>query len=164
MIAVMLVIFFMFMYYSVGGLIANFSIILNVTLIISVLAAFQGTLTLPGIAGLILTIGMAVDANILIFERIREEMAKGRSLRSSIDEGFGKAYSAIIDSNITTGITAMILYFLGTGPIQGFALTLLIGIFGTLFTGIMVTRAIIELFIAKGATQFNFGQPKIIKS
>jgi preprotein translocase subunit SecD len=164
MIAVMLVIFFMFMYYSVGGLIANFSIILNVTLIISVLAAFQGTLTLPGIAGLILTIGMAVDANILIFERIREEMAKGRSLRSSIDEGFGKAYSAIIDSNITTGITAMILYFLGTGPIQGFALTLLIGIFGTLFTGIMVTRAIIELFFAKGATQFNFGQPKIIKS
>ncbi|MFH1051469.1 MAG: protein translocase subunit SecD [bacterium] len=163
-IATILVILFMLIYYKKGGMIADIAVILNIALIISVLAAFQGTLTLPGIAGLILTLGMAVDANILIFERIREELYKGRSLRSAIDEGFSKAYSAIIDSNITTGITAMILYFLGTGPIQGFALTLLIGIFGTLFTGIMVSRAIIELFIARGATSFNFGQPKVIKS
>ncbi|ROL61961.1 protein translocase subunit SecD [Bacteroidetes/Chlorobi group bacterium ChocPot_Mid] len=163
-IATILVILFMILYYRKGGIIADFAVILNIILIIAVLAAFQGTLTLPGIAGLILTLGMAVDANILIFERIREELFKGRSLRSAIDEGFSKAYSAIIDSNITTGITAVILYFLGTGPIQGFALTLLIGIFGTLFTGIMVSRAIIELLIAKGATSFNFGQPKVIQS
>lgn len=164
LISAFLVVFYMIMYYNIGGIIADFAVLLNITLILAVLAAFQGTLTLPGIAGLILTIGMAVDANILIFERIREELAKGRSLRSSVDEGFSKAYSAIIDSNITTGITAIILYFLGTGPIQGFALTLLIGIFGTLFTGIMVSRAIIELVIAKGTTSFNFGQPKNIKS
>jgi SecD/SecF fusion protein len=163
-IAAGLVILFMLIYYSIGGLIADFAVLLNITLIISILAAFQGTLTLPGIAGLILTIGMAVDANILIFERIREELRKGRSLRSAVDEGFSKAYSAITDSNITTGITAMILYFLGTGPIQGFALTLLIGIFGTLFTGIMVSRAIIELSLSKGATKFSFGQPKYVES
>ncbi|MFC2130833.1 protein translocase subunit SecD [Bacteroidota bacterium] len=162
--AALLIIFYMMIYYNKGGFVADFAVILNITLVVSVLAAFKGTLTLPGIAGLILTLGMAVDANILIFERIREELAKGRSLRSAIDEGFGKAYSAIIDSNITTGITAMILYFLGTGPIQGFALTLLIGIFGTLFTGIMVSRAVIELILANGATKFSFGQPKIVKS
>jgi len=162
--AALLIIFYMIIYYNKGGFVADFAVILNITLVVSVLAAFKGTLTLPGIAGLILTIGMAVDANILIFERIREELAKGRSLRSAIDEGFGKAYSAIIDSNITTGITAMILYFLGTGPIQGFALTLLIGIFGTLFTGIMVTRAVVELTLASGATKFSFGQPKVVKS
>ena len=163
-ISAILVLLYMFMYYSTAGIIADFAVALNIILIVSILAAFKGTLTLPGIAGLILTIGMAVDANILIFERIREELFKGRSLRSAVDEGFSKAYSAIIDSNITTGITAFILYFLGTGPIQGFALTLLIGIFGTLFTGIMVSRAIIELLLARGATKFSFGQPKIVKS
>jgi len=161
-IAALLVILYMFIYYSRGGLVADFAVLLNVILIVAVLAAFQGTLTLPGIAGLILTLGMAVDANVLIFERIREELHRGRSLRSAVDEGFSKAYSAIIDSNITTAITAAILYFLGTGPIQGFALTLLIGIFGTLFTGIMVSRAVIELSLSKGATHFNFGQPKAI--
>ena len=162
-IAAVLVILFMFIYYSKGGLVADFAVLLNITLIIAVLAAFQGTLSLPGIAGLILTLGMAVDANVLIFERIREELFKGRSLRSAIDEGFSKAYSAIIDSNITTALTAMILYFLGTGPIQGFALTLLIGIVGTLFTAIMVTRAVIELSLARGVTHYNFGQPKYSK-
>ncbi len=159
-----LIILYMIFYYSIGGIIADFAVSLNIILIVSVLAAFKGTLTLPGIAGLILTLGMAVDANILIFERIREELRKGRSFRSAIDEGFGKAYSAIIDTNITTGITAMILYFLGAGPIQGFALTLLIGIFGTLFTGIMVSRAVIEIALAKGADSFSFGQPKVVES
>jgi SecD/SecF fusion protein len=119
------------------------------------------TLTLPGIAGIILTIGMAVDANVLIFERIREELHRGRSIRSAIDEGYSKALSAIIDSNITTGITASILYFLGTGPIQGFALTLLIGIFCTLFTAILVTRAIVEVTMGAGAKTYNFGQPAV---
>lgn len=163
-IAAALVILFMLMYYSKGGLVADFAVMLNIALIIAVLAAFQGTLSLPGIAGLILTIGMAVDANVLIFERIREELFKGRSLRSAIDEGFSKAYSAIIDSNVTTALTAMILYFLGTGPIQGFALTLLIGIVGTLFTAIMVSRAVIELSLARGAAHYSFGQPKYVKS
>ncbi len=161
--AFILVILYMIIYYGKGGMVADFAIILNVVLIIAVLSAFNGTLTLPGIAGIILTIGMAVDANILIFERIREELVKGRSLRSAIDEGFNKALSAILDSNITTGMTGIILFYFGSGPIQGFALTLIIGIFGTLFTGIMVSRAVIELSISGGATHFSFGQPKTIQ-
>lgn len=162
-IAVMLVILFMALYYAVGGVVANFAVVLNISLLISVLASFGGTLTLPGIAGIILTLGMAVDANILIFERIREELAKGRSIRSSIDEGFGKALSAVMDSNITTFLTALILFYFGSGPIQGFAMTLMIGILGTLFTAIVVTRAVIEIFIIRGATTFNFGQPKNVQ-
>lgn len=162
--ATLLVIFFMLIYYSVAGFIANVAVVINVFLIIAVLAAFQGTLTLPGIAGIILTIGMAVDANILIYERIREELYRGRSLRSAIDEGFSKALSAILDSNITTFITGLILYFVGTGPIQGFAMTLMIGIIGTLFTAIMVTRAMFEIVLSRGATTFNFGQPKVSKA
>ncbi len=160
LIAAILVILFMMLYYNAAGIIANIAVIINVLLILAILAAFQGTLTLPGIAGIILTIGMAVDANILIFERIREELLKGRSLRSAVDEGFGKALSAILDSNITTFITGMILFFVGTGPIQGFALTLMIGILGTLFTGIVLSRKMFEILLARGITTFNFGQPK----
>jgi protein-export membrane protein SecD len=154
----------MAIYYNKGGLIADFAVLLNILLIISILTAFSGTLTLPGIAGIILTMGMAVDANVLIFERIREELYKGRSLRSAVDEGFSKALSAIIDSNITTFITGLILFFLGSGPIQGFAMTLMIGIGGTLFTGILVSRAIIEIAIIRGATEFSFGQPKSVNA
>jgi preprotein translocase subunit SecD len=161
LIAVILVVLYMIMYYGVGGALADFAVLLNVSLILSVLAALGGTLTLPGIAGIILTIGMAVDANVLIFERIREELDNGRSMRSAIDEGHRKALSAIIDSNVTTFFTGAILYFLGTGPIQGFALTLMIGILGILFTAIVVTRAIIEIFMTKGVASFDFGQPKI---
>ncbi len=161
LIAIILVILYMVFYYGASGAIADFAVVLNVGLILSVLAALGGTLTLPGIAGIILTMGMAVDANVLIFERIREELDHGRSLRSSVDEGFKRALSAILDSNITTFLTGAILFYLGSGPIQGFALTLMIGIVGTLFTGIMVTRAIIEMFIAKGASSFDFGQPKV---
>jgi preprotein translocase subunit SecD len=160
LIAAILVILFMLLYYNVAGLIANLAIMINVLLILAILAAFQGTLTLPGIAGIILTIGMAVDANILIFERIREELLRGRSLRSAVDEGFGKALSAILDSNITTFLTGMILYFVGTGPIQGFALTLMIGILGTLFTGVYLSKKMFEILLARGITSFNFGQPK----
>lgn len=163
-IAFLLVIIYMIQYYGRGGIVADFVVMLNVTLILAVLAALKGTLTLPGIAGIILTIGMAVDANVLIFERIREELAHGRSLRSAVDEGFKKALSAILDSNITTFITGIILYYFGSGPIQGFALTLMIGILGTLFTGIMITRAIIEISIANGATHYSFGQPKTIEA
>lgn len=159
-IAFVLVILYMIFYYNKGGFVADFAVLLNVLLILSALAALKGTLTLPGIAGIILTIGMAVDANVLIFERIREELEKGRTLKSAIDEGFGKALSAIVDSNITTGITATVLLILGTGPIQGFATTLLIGILATMFTAIVITRKIIDIFVIRGATEFSFGQPK----
>lgn len=157
-IAFALVVLFMAIYYGKGGMVANFAVILNVVLIITFLAVIQGTLTLPGIAGIILTIGMAVDANVLIFERIREEMAKGRSTRAAIDEGYSKALSAILDSNITTFITALILYFQGSGVIQGFALTLIFGIFATLFTAILVTRAIVEMSLKGPDSKFSFGQ------
>lgn len=162
-VAFLLVIIFMVFYYNKGGMIADIAVLINVMLIMSILAALSGTLTLPGIAGIILTIGMAVDANVLIFERIREELYKGRSLRSAVDEGFSKALSAIMDSNITTFFTGMILYYFGSGPIQGFALTLMIGIGGTLFTAIFIARAFIDISILKGATEFNFGQPKIVQ-
>lgn len=161
--AVLLVVAFMVLYYRTGGLVANLAVIINVILIIAGLAALGGTLTLPGIGGIILTIGMAVDANILIFERIREEIRRGRGMRSAIDEGFSKALSAIVDSNITTALTGIILYFLGTGPIQGFALTLLLGIATTLFTAIIVSRAMMELTMPENGN-YNFGQPKDINA
>ena len=164
LIATILVILFMILYYSWAGFIANIAVVINIALLMAILAAFQGTLSLPGIAGIILTLGMAVDANILIYERIREELFKGRSLRSSVDEGFSKALSAILDSNITTFITGLILYFVGTGPIQGFAMTLMIGILTTLFTAIMVTRAMFEIILARGVTSFSFGQSKTVKA
>ncbi len=157
--AVVLVIAFMILYYRTGGMVANVAVLINVILMLAGLAALKGTLTLPGIGGIILTIGMAVDANILIFERIREEIRRGRGLRSAIDEGFSKALSAIVDSNITTALTGIILLILGTGPIQGFAFTLLIGIATTMFTAIIVSRAILELTMPASGT-YNFGQPK----
>jgi preprotein translocase subunit SecD len=158
-VAAILVVLFMIVYYVSAGMIADFAVVINIVLVVAILAAFGGTLTLPGIAGLILTLGMAVDANILIYERIREELYRGRSLRAAVDEGFSKALSAILDSNITTFITGLILYYLGTGPIKGFAITLMIGIVMTLFTGITLSRAIFEIVLARGATQFNLGQP-----
>lgn len=154
-----LVVLFMLVYYSTGGLVADLAVLVNVVGLVALLAAFGGTLTLPGIGGLILTIGMAVDANILIFERIREELRKGRSLKASVDEGYSKALSAILDSNITTFITGLILFYFGTGPVQGFAVTLMLGIVMTLFTAILVTRAVFNLMIASGANNINFGQP-----
>lgn len=157
--AVVLVIAFMILYYRTGGMVANVAVLINVILMLAGLAALKGTLTLPGIGGIILTIGMAVDANILIFERIREEIRRGRGLRSAIDEGFSKALSAIVDSNITTALTGIILLILGTGPIQGFAFTLLIGIATTMFTAIIVSRAILELTMPASGS-YNFGQPK----
>lgn len=161
LIAAILVLLFMMVYYSTGGVFANIAVILNISLLVGVLASLGGTLTLPGIAGIILTLGMAVDANVLIYERIREELRKGRTFKSAIDEGFGKALSAILDSNITTFITGLILFYLGSGPIQGFALTLMIGIIGTLFTAIVLTRAMIELTMQFGAERISFGEKKL---
>ncbi len=153
------VVLFMLLYYAKGGVISDIAVLINVVLILTLLSAFQGTLTLPGIAGLILTIGMAVDANILIFERIREERNRGKSLRAAIEEGFSKSLSAILDSNITTFLTAGVLWYFGSGPIQGFAVTLMIGIVMTVFTAVVVSRALFELMAnvnEKGA-EFNLG-------
>jgi preprotein translocase subunit SecD len=137
-----LVVLFMLIYYKWSGGIAVLALIFQVQIILGVLAGFGGTLTLPGIAGLILTIGMSVDANVLIFERIREELRSGKTVRSAIDMGYHKALSAIMDSNVTTVIAGLILYEFGTGPIKGFAVTLVIGLLSNMFTSIFVTREI----------------------
>jgi preprotein translocase subunit SecD len=142
---------FMIFYYQKAGGIASATLIFSVLFILGILAGFGATLTLPGIAGIILTIGMAVDANVLIYERIREELATGKTAKASIDSGYAKAYSAIFDSNITTFFTGLILYQFGTGPIQGFALTLMIGIAASLFSALVMARLIFDYMVSKGA-------------
>ncbi|MGD8617699.1 MAG: protein translocase subunit SecD [Gammaproteobacteria bacterium] len=139
------VLFFMALYYRVFGLVADIALAMNLVLIVAVLSMLQATLTLPGIAGIVLTVGMAVDANVLIFERIREEMRNGNSPHASIQAGYEKAFSTIADANITTLIAAIVLLSYGTGPIKGFAVTLSIGIVTSMFTAIMGTRAVINL-------------------
>ncbi len=145
-----LVFFFMVFYYGGVGFIANTALILNILLILGGMGLFHGTLTLPGIAGIILTIGMAVDANVLINERIRDELKSGKSVRASVANGYEKAFSAIFDSNVTTLIAAFFLFQFGTGPIRGFAVTLTIGLLSSLFTAIVVTRSIFDYLISKG--------------
>jgi len=140
-----LVMVFMALYYMRAGLVANISLIVNALLMLGAIAAFDVTLTLPGIAGIILTIGMAVDANVLIYERIREELRAGKTINNSIDVGFDKAFAAIFDSNITTLFVALILLWQGTGAIKGFAMTLSIGIFTTLFTAVFLTRLLFNI-------------------
>ncbi|KIX11306.1 protein translocase subunit SecD [Dethiosulfatarculus sandiegensis] len=144
-----LVIVFVIVYYQISGLVANVALILNVFLIGAALAAFQASLTLPGIAGIILTIGMAVDANVLIFERIREELRLGKTPAAAIEAGYGKATLTILDANVTTLIAAVVLFQFGTGPIRGFAVTLSIGILSSLFTAIVVTKLIFEIALSK---------------
>jgi preprotein translocase subunit SecD len=143
----LLVVLFIAIYYKGAGLVANFALILNVILIAAGLAFFQATLTLPGMAGIILTIGMAVDANVLIFERIREEIRLGKTPRAAVDGGYSKATLTILDANVTTLIAALVLFQFGTGPIKGFAVTLSIGILASLFTAIVVTRLIFDYLI-----------------
>lgn len=145
----LLVIVFMAVYYASSGWVANAALMVNVFFIVGILAQLSASLTLPGIAGIVLTIGMAVDANVLIFERIREEMRNGKSLIEGISLGFDRAFWTIFDSNITTLLTAFFLYSFGTGPIKGFATTLMIGIVCSFFTAVFVSRIIIELIIAK---------------
>ena len=134
---------FMFATYGLFGLIANIAVAFNVAMIIGVLSVFNATLTLPGIAGIVLTVGMAVDSNVLIYERVREEVRAGRSAISSLDAGFARALATIIDSNITTFIAAAVLFFIGSGPVRGFALTLGIGIITTVFTAFTLTRLMV---------------------
>jgi preprotein translocase subunit SecD len=139
------VLLFMAVYYKVFGLVANLALALNLVLMVSILSIFQATLTLPGIAGIVLTVGMAVDANVLIFERIREEIRLGNTPQAAIYSGYSKAFGTIADANITTFIAAIVLFGFGTGPIQGFAVTLMIGIVSSMFTAIFGTRAVINL-------------------
>ena len=148
--AFILVILYMFFYYSRAGLVADLALFANVFFIVGVLASMGAVLTLPGIAGIVLTLGMAVDANVIIYERVREEVRAGKGIRVAVDEGFKHSYSAIIDGNVTTLITAIVLYIFGSGPIQGFATTLIIGILSSLFTAILVSRMIIEARLKKG--------------
>ncbi len=148
-IALAFVLVFMLISYGTFGLMANIALLVNISLILALLSSLQATLTLPGIAGIVLTVGMAVDANVLIFERIREEIAAGRSAISAIDIGYSRAMSTIVDSNLTTLIAAMILFSLGTGPIKGFSVTLGVGIMTSFFSAIMVTRLMIVLWLSK---------------
>ena len=143
------VVVFMMIYYLLSGAIANVALCLNILIILSALAAFRATLTLPGIAGILLTIGMAVDANVLIFERTREELRMGKTPRAAIEGGYAKALVTILDANITTLIAALFLFQFGTGPIKGFAVTLTIGLTASLFTAIVCTRVIFDLFLSK---------------
>jgi preprotein translocase subunit SecD len=151
------VLLFMIMYYRFSGVTSDLAVLFNVLFILGILAGFRATLTLPGIAGMLLTVGMAVDANILINERIREELGVGKTLRAAIDAGYSRAMPAIVDSNITTIITCIILYQFGSGPIQGFALTLLIGIVCSMFTAIVLTRVVMEMTADKNAKLVTFG-------
>lgn len=141
---------FMILYYRTAGFVADFALMFNILFILGVMAGFQATLTLPGIAGIVLTIGMAVDANVLINERIREELEGGKTLRAAIDAGYSKAFTAILDSNVTTLLTGIILYQFGSGPIQGFAMTLMIGIAASMFSAIVITRLIFDFMIDRG--------------
>ena len=150
LIALILVLVWMLFYYGKAGIFSNIALILNITLIFGILAGLGAVLTLPGIAGIVLTIGIAIDANVLIYERIKEELAKGKGQKEAVNDGFSNALSSILDANITTGLTALILFVLGTGPIKGFATTLLIGILTSLFTAIFISRLLIDWYINKG--------------
>ena len=143
----LLVILFMMVYYRWSGVVANSAVLLNIVLLMGTLAAFKATLTLPGIAGIILVIGMAVDANVLIFERVREEIRNGKTPRLAVEAGYGKAFLTILDSNVTTLIAALFLFGFGTGPVKGFAVTLTIGIIASMFTAVFVTRIVFDHFV-----------------
>jgi len=147
-VGIILVFAYMFIYYKLPGLVADVALLAYTAILLGVLSAIHAVLTLPGIAGIILSVGMAVDANVLIFERIREELAEGKRLRSAIDVGFNRAFRTILDSNVTTLITAVVLFYVGTGSVRGFAVTLGIGILVSMFTAIVVTKTILNYFVA----------------
>lgn len=149
----LLVLMFMLIYYKGLGLVANISLSLNFLFIISILTSLQATLTLPGVAGIILTIGMAVDANVIIFERIKEELAKGSGFRSAVRNGFSQAFAAIFDANVTTAAVCVVLMSFGTGPVRGFAVTLISGIITSLFTSVFISRSILEMKILNKTTK-----------
>ncbi|MCL4127255.1 UNVERIFIED_CONTAM: hypothetical protein GTU68_031366 [Idotea baltica] len=156
MIAMAIVLLWMVFYYGKAGIFADIALLFNILLIFGVLTSLGAVLTLPGIAGIVLTIGMSVDANVLIFERIKEELAKGKGKREAVQDGFSNALSSILDANITTGLTAVILFIFGTGPIKGFATTLLIGILTSLFTAIFITRLLVDWYLSGRERRLDF--------
>jgi SecD/SecF fusion protein len=161
LIALLIVLFWMVFYYGKAGVFSDVALGLNILFIFGVLTSFGAVLTLPGIAGIVLTIGMSVDANVLIYERIKEELLKGKGLKESINDGFGGALSSILDANVTTLLTGIILYIFGTGPVKGFATTLMIGIVTSLFSAIFITRILIEWYTNRGGKlTFNTGITK----
>lgn len=145
----LLVVLIMVLYYKLSGLVANLALALNLIFMMAMLSMFKASLTLPGIAGIVLTLGMAVDANVLIFERIREEVRLGKSARLAVEAGFSKALSSIVDANVTTLIAALVLFQFGTGPVKGFAVTLSVGIISSMFTAIFVSRLVFDFFLAR---------------
>ena len=156
-VGLLLVVLFMIMYYHTAGIVADVALLLNVILILGILAGFNATLTLPGIAGIVLTIGMAVDANVLIYDRVREEQNTGKTLKAAIAAGYEQSLSAILDANITTFFMGVILYSFGVGPIQGFAVTLMAGILSSLFTAIIVTRLIFDYMVEERRMDVSYG-------
>ena len=161
MIALILVLIWMIFYYGKAGIFSDIALLLNILLIFGILSGLGAVLTLPGIAGIVLTVGIAVDANVLIYERIREELHKGKGQKDAVRDGFSNALSSILDANITTGLTALILFVFGTGPIKGFATTLLIGIVTSLFTAIFITRLLIDWWVNRGGKlEFSTGLTK----
>ncbi len=145
----LVVVLFMLIYYRIGGLLADLALIFNIFLLLAVLAALRATLTLPGLAGIALTIGMAVDANVLVFERIREELRAGKTPMAAVDTGYSRALTTIIDANATTIITAIALYFIGSGPVRGFAITLTVGLIINVLTAVFLTRFVFDWFLAR---------------
>ncbi|MBX2819639.1 MAG: protein translocase subunit SecD [Rhodothermaceae bacterium] len=157
LVGLLLVALFMILYYRTAGIVADIALIINIIFIFGILAGFSATLTLPGIAGIVLTIGMAVDANVLIFERVREERSTGKTLKAAIDGGYSKALSAIFDANITTFFVGAILYSFGVGPIKGFAVTLMAGILASMFSAIIITRLIIDYMVIDRRMSVSYG-------
>lgn len=149
-IGLLAILLFMIAYYRVPGLVANFSLVIYALLVLFIFTAFKVTMTLPGIAGYILSLAVAVDSNIVIFERLKEELRAGKTLRAGIDDGFKRAFAAIFDANLTTVLAALVLYYFGTGPIRGFAVTLMIGIAVSMFTALAMTRWLLHLVAGSG--------------
>ncbi len=152
-IGIFLVMLFMAVYYRLPGLVASLSLIIYIMIVLLILVSINAALTLPGIAGLLLSIGMAVDANVIIFERLKEELRNGKSLRPAIDAGFKRAFRTILDANITTLIAAAVLFYLGAGPIQGFAVTLTVGILSSMFTAIVITKMLLKMVVGMNITR-----------
>ncbi len=143
------VLLFMIIYYAAGGVLADFALVFNVFFLLAVLAGLHATLTLPGMAGIALTIGMAVDANVLVFERIREELRAGKTTMAAVDTGYDRAFVTIVDANVTTVITAIALYFIGSGAVRGFAITLITGLIINVITAVFLTRFIFDWYLSR---------------
>jgi len=150
-----LVLLFMLMYYRNYGVLADVALIFNILMVLAILTNLQATLTLPGVAGIALTIGMAVDANVIIFERIKEEIRKGSGLKAAINEGYARAFWAIFDANITTAAVCFVLMYFGSGPIKGFAVTLICGIATSMFTAIFFTRTVLAVLVDRWKWNFT---------